>query len=442
MFRKFLILWSGQFVSVLGSELTAFAIGVWIYQQSSSLSRYAIFSVLSLFPVFFLAPLSGVIIDRVNRRLAILMSDLGTAICILTIFFLSFYNKLEIWHIYIILPVTAVFSSMLRPAYEAAIAQLVPDNRLGRANGLYQLSESVPEIVCPLLGSLILFNIGLHGVVLTDFITFIVGIACTLSISLPDLHQVGQRTPLTAKSILSDLIEAVECLKEEKGLSGFFACLVLISFLVAVGRIVFIPYILSFAPKSMLGVYLAIGGGAMVATSVLISYFGHPKRLVNGIGKAMILLGFGIILLCCRTSAMIFCSGIICLYAGLALYFSYSITFWQLKIEKIKQGRILAFRISLSNLACILAYLLTGSFVDRVLTPALDHNAVVKKFFLTELLIGTSQGISMGYVLLTVGLMVITCGIFVCFNPCFLRLYKLAVGCPQAENEARILAED
>jgi len=408
--RRFYILWAGQLVSMVGSELTAFVLAIWIYQQHGSLSQYAIFSVVSLLPTLFISPFSGAIIDRINRRWAIIICDIGAAVGPVAILGLLWAGHLEVWAIYVALLVASVFSSAQASAYPAAVAQLVPRDKLAQANGLSQLRGSIPEILCPLLGGVLLARMGLEGVVTMDSLSFVVGIVATLAIVIPDLVRKEEPERLTPKALLADIADAVRHLRTHRDLGAFLVLLVLISFFHAIGRIVFIPYMLSFASESMLGIYLAIGGVAMVAASIAMSSLPRPRSLVQAMAITITIMGIGIALLSCRTSHIVFMIGLALLYAGIAIYASYATTFWQTKIKGEMLGRVFSLRISLGTLASILAYVLTGPLVERI-QVSFEQSTFVESFPLTRWLIGPERGVAMGYVLLASGLLVAACGV-------------------------------
>src|SRR5262245_31049102 len=71
----FLIVWFGQVVSLLGSGLTGFALGVWVYQQTGSATELSVILVCTRFPGVVISPIAGALVDRWDRRVAMLYSD-------------------------------------------------------------------------------------------------------------------------------------------------------------------------------------------------------------------------------------------------------------------------------------------------------------------------------------------------------------------------------
>src|SRR5688572_3249660 len=74
--RTFLIIWAGQVISLIGSQLTGFGLGVWVYEQNSSATEFALNLVAFIMPSIIFAPIAGMIVDRYDRRLVLMGSDL------------------------------------------------------------------------------------------------------------------------------------------------------------------------------------------------------------------------------------------------------------------------------------------------------------------------------------------------------------------------------
>jgi MFS family permease len=118
-FRTFLIIWFGQLVSLTGSGLTSFAVGVWVFLQTGSTTAYALILAFTSIPSLLVGPFAGALVDRWDRRKAMLLSDTGAAACTLIILLLLSSDKLQIWHLYLLLVISASFATFQWPAYSA-----------------------------------------------------------------------------------------------------------------------------------------------------------------------------------------------------------------------------------------------------------------------------------------------------------------------------------
>jgi len=85
--RVFIIVWLGQLVSLVGSGLTSFALGLWVYEQSGSVTQFALIGLFTALPNIVLSPLAGALVDRWDRRWAMILSDTGAGLCTLIMAF-------------------------------------------------------------------------------------------------------------------------------------------------------------------------------------------------------------------------------------------------------------------------------------------------------------------------------------------------------------------
>ena len=136
--QTFVFIWLGQVFSLLGSSLSEFALAVWVYQTTGSITHYALLSLFIHLPSIFISPFAGVMVDRWSRRQAMIVSDSITGVTALAIMFLVFSQQLQVWHIYIAVGISSVCNAFQWPAYISAISQLVPPQHLSRANGMVQ----------------------------------------------------------------------------------------------------------------------------------------------------------------------------------------------------------------------------------------------------------------------------------------------------------------
>ena len=147
----FYIVWLGQVISLVGSGLTSFALGVWVFQRTDSITQFALIGLFTVLPRVLLSPLIGPLVDRWDRRWAMILSDTGAGLSTLTIVLLLYGGRLEIWHIYLLAAVSAAFGTIQWPAYMASTTLLVPKGNLGRANGMSQFGQAASEILAPAL---------------------------------------------------------------------------------------------------------------------------------------------------------------------------------------------------------------------------------------------------------------------------------------------------
>jgi MFS family permease len=141
--RTFFVIWSGQLVSTIGSGLTGFALGVWIYQETGSVTLFAMNMLAFAIPNLLVSPIAGVVVDRWDRRWVMILSDTGAGLATLSIAILYLTGNLQVWNIILATAVNAAFSTFQWPAYSAVTTLLVPKEQLGTSPPIY-----LPCLLC------------------------------------------------------------------------------------------------------------------------------------------------------------------------------------------------------------------------------------------------------------------------------------------------------
>jgi MFS transporter, DHA3 family, macrolide efflux protein len=184
---SFMLIWFGQLVSVLGSALSRFALGIWIYEQTQSVSLFVLMAFFDAIPGIIAAPFAGVLVDRWNRRWMMILSDATAALATLTIAIVIATGQLQVWHIYLAVMVSSVCGALQWPAYASAITLLVPKQHLGRANGMVQLADGLARIGAPVLAVIFATVMPLQGILFIDLATFLVALCTLLIVRVPDI---------------------------------------------------------------------------------------------------------------------------------------------------------------------------------------------------------------------------------------------------------------
>ena len=208
--QTFFIVWIGQVISFLGSKLTEFALGFWIldrtYQDTGTITQFALTILFMYLPKVIISPLAGVLVDRWNRRSAMILSDLGTGIVTIVILALVGSNNLAVWHIYLALTISSSLNAFQQPAYIAAIAQLVPPDNLSRANGMVQASFAIAKIAAPAIAGLLMKFFGLETILCIDIATFLAAIVTLLSVKFPDFRRFNRKKKKVIDLVISDAV--------------------------------------------------------------------------------------------------------------------------------------------------------------------------------------------------------------------------------------------
>ena len=178
--RTFFTIWVGQLVSLLGSQLTGFAMGVWVYDQTHSVTMLALVQVAMQIPYVVFSPLAGVFADRWNRRTAMIVSDFGSGLSVLAVAVLFITHHLQVWMVIPINLWMATFQTLMWPSFSAATTLLVPKQHYGRASGFTQLGEALPAIAGPAIAGVLYVTIRIGNMALLDFASYIFAVVLML----------------------------------------------------------------------------------------------------------------------------------------------------------------------------------------------------------------------------------------------------------------------
>lgn len=396
--QKFIILWIGQLASLTGSQLTGFALGVWVYQQTQSTTLFALMTALNVIPVILLSPLAGSLADRWNRRNAMLLGDLGSGICTMILAVCAWQGFLPIPLLALLTALNTAFSSFMRPAFTAAIAQLVPAEKLAPANSMLQLSYAIGALIAPLAGGLLLSNIGLWGVLSIDVATFLVAVVTQLAVQIPSLPQTNEAS--SAVTSLGDHpLYAWKFLRERPGLLALLLFFTSTNFLTGLCQVLMTPLILSFTNVSVLGAILSAGGAGMLVGGGLLGFLSDRRSRISAIVTFSLLGGGVLILVALKTSIALWFVGAFLFFLGMPLTHGSGQMIFQNKVPLAEQGRIFAFNEAVAGSALPISYLIAGPLSDRVFEPVMQPNGLLASSAGQLLGTGPGRGIALLFVI-------------------------------------------
>ena len=405
--KTFAIIWLGQVVSLVGSGLTSFALGVWVFERTGSATEFALIGLAAVLPRVLLSPLAGAIVDRWDRRRVMIAADLGAGLSTLLVILLLAMGRLELWHIYVLTLASAAFGTVQWPAFMAVITLLIPQKNLGRANGMVQFGQASSEILSPALAGVLMGPIGLEGVILIDVVTFVFAVGTLLLVRLPQPAAGAMDTPEKG-AIWQDLTFGWRYIFARPGLRGLLLFFAAVSFLWGMVGALIVPLILSWTSSDTLGAVISIAGLGMLVGSLVMSIWGGPRRRVNGILAFELLSGVCFVLIGLRPSFWPVAAGAFGAHVTIAIVFGSNQAIWQSKVAPDIQGRVFATQQMVTRAASPLAYLLAGPLADRVFEPFMAGGGALATGFGQVLGTGAGRGIGLLFVLMGVAKMAVS----------------------------------
>ncbi len=407
----FALIWLGQLVSLTGSGLTNFAVGVWVYQSTGSATQYALISFFTFLPLFVLSPVMGVLVDRWDRRRVMLLGDVGAGLSTLALWILLVTGRLEIWHIYLTTTINSACSAFQRLAYSTSTTLLVPKKHFSRASGLIQLEHAAARVVTPLLAAMLVAMIDIQGVVLTDVATFIFALFTLLIVRVPrpETSVAGQES---RGSFLSEATFGWTYVKARPGLLGLLLFFAAVNIAVDMTIVLITPLVLSFTGASALGTILSVGGIGMLCGGVVMSVWGGPKRRINGVYGFILLGGIATLLGGLQPSALLVAMAVFMFFFTAPFVSGCAHAIWQSKVEPDLQGRVFAVRPLLAYPTTCIAYLLAGPLADYVFEPLLAKGGPLAGSIGQIIGTGPGRGIGLLYIVLGIFTVLVTIGAY------------------------------
>lgn len=398
--RTFFTIWIGQLISILGSGLTSFALGVWIFQQTGRATPFAITVLFGSLPAVLLGPVAGSVADRFSRKKVMLLADTGNAIITLAGYFLFLSGQLEIWNIYVIALVGSVFSAFQEPAFSASVVMIVPKKDLTRANGLSQMSGALGNLVPPLIAGLLFGLIGLKGIFLIDFITYFAALGTLMISRIPQPERIE---PKEKTSQWHEAMAGWRFLRLNGGLLGLVFYFALVNFMINFAAVLTSPMILASFSPAILGYVQTAGGVGMLIGSVLLSVWGGSKKKILSIMIFITISSLGLALAGLRPNAFLIAAGYFVMLFVIPLANGSSQAIFQVKVPLDLQGRVFAMRSMISRSIMPIAFLTAGPLADLVFTPMLSEGGVLSNTFVAQL-VGVGPGRGIGFIFVIAGL--------------------------------------
>ena len=184
--RAFTVVWFGQLISLIGTAMTQFALPIYVFGKTGRVQELALLGLAFTLPLILVSPVAGAIVDRSNRKLMMILSDLVSGLMTIVVLILFQLEVLEIWHLFITAAISGTFQAFQWPAFSAAISVMLPKTQYGRAQGMLSMAESGSGILAPVLAGAMLAVVGLQAILVIDIVTFLFAIGALLVVQIPD----------------------------------------------------------------------------------------------------------------------------------------------------------------------------------------------------------------------------------------------------------------
>jgi MFS transporter, DHA3 family, macrolide efflux protein len=413
--RTFIVVWLGQFVSTIGSNMTGFAIEIWAWEITGKATSLTLVGFFGLLPSIIISPISGVIVDKFNRKLLMMLGD--TIAVLTTIMLLLLYqnNQLQIWHLYLIAAINGTFNQFQYLAYSASVALMVPKQHYTRVSSMDFISGYGSNILAPPLAGYLYKFIGLTGIAGIDIVTFLFAIISVLLVKIPQVSKTDNENQ-ESENIWQQLGFGLRYILARKSLLALLIANLLFWLPHDIGDSLYSPMILSRTNNDtfVLGSLAAAAGFGGVTGAIIVSIRGTFRRKIKGVLLGMIGAGLSKIIFGLGRTPWIWIPAQFCSSCNFPLNGSSDNAIWLAKVAPNLQGRVFAARSLLLQLVSAFGLLIAGALADNIFTPALAEGGSLIGIFGGIFGTGAGAGIALLYVICAVCmLMVGICGFYV-----------------------------
>jgi MFS family permease len=402
-----MIVLAGQAVSILASTMVEFALSIWVYERTSSATVLGGMTAAFTVPFLLLTPLAGAMVDRYNRKLMMMASDITAGIGTLAMLLLYLFGGLQNWHFYMINAVIGIGTAFHMPAYSAAITTMVPKEHYGRANGMMSFVEAGPGIAAPMLAGLLLPLVGLEGILIIDLGALLLALLTLAIVHIPQPARTAEGLE-GAGNLWREAVYGFRYILKRPSLVGFVVILFFTNFLCGFCNAVYTPLILARTGNDsvVLGSARAAAAVSFAVGGLVFSIWGGLKRRIHGflLGWAIFWLFGAVIFALFRDVTAWVILNLACgIFATLGVTSGQALL--QTKVAPDVQGRVFAARRLLTWAPDMITPVLGGAMADYWMEPAMRSGGWLSNSF--SWLVGTGAGSGMALQMFIFGILTI-----------------------------------
>lgn len=369
--KTFIILWSTQSLSQLGSTMTNFALTLWLYQKTGSALRTALLSICSYAPYVVLSIFAGALSDRWDKKKTMLVCDTLAACCSVAVFILLKTENLMPVHLYLLNAVNGLMNTVQQPAGDVAMTLITPKEYYQKTSGLRSLSNSLVTVLNPVLATALFAFAGLEAVIYTDLLTFAVAFCALLFlVKIPDVSQTASGREPFGEAVKAGL----KYLEKNRLILWLILFLAGVNLVASAFDAVLPAYVLprENGGEKVLGVVTSCAGIAMLAGSLITTLLPAPKNRIRVIYVTMLIsLGTENFVLAFSRTPLLWCAAQIIGWLLVPVMSANLDVILRTTIPVDMQGRVYSCRNTLQFFTIPVGFFFGGLLVDELCEPVM-----------------------------------------------------------------------
>ncbi len=361
-FSKFLLLWAGGLVSAIGGGLTSFGLGVYVFNLTGSAASMALVTLLAFLPTLLLSVPAGVLADRYDRRILMMVGDGCSALGILYLLFCMLQGEAALWQICTGVCISAVFSSLLEPAYRATVTDLLTEEEYSRASGMVSIAGSARYLLSPILAGILLSVSDIKLLLLIDIGTFLLTVVSTAVVK----KGIAVKKMEKENSFGESLRQGWKAITDRQGVLWLILASSVMTCFMGALQVLAEPMILDFADSATLGVGETVCACGMLASGLVLGIRGIRRGYVRILSISLFLAGLCMIGFGIRENIYVICLFGFLFFAMLPLANNCLDYLVRTNIPDELQGRAWGMIGFLSQIGYVVAYGTAGVAADGI----------------------------------------------------------------------------
>ena len=361
-YGRFLLLFAGEFISAIGGGLTSFGLGLYIFRQTGSATHMALLSLLGFLPGLVLKVPAGVLADRYDRRLLMMIGDGLSGLGVLFILLCMLGGNCQLWQIYVGTTISSVFSALLEPSFTATITDLLTKEQYSKANGLISLAGSSRYLFAPVLAGFILAVSDIKVILVIDICTFFVTIFAAAVVR----KCIKSNACKVSEPFFASMKEGWQAIAGKRGMLALIITTSVICLFMGVFQVLGEAFVLAFADAQTLGIVETVAASGMLVTSVVLGIKGIKKNFQRTLCLGLMAAGAGMAMFAATQNVYVICIFGFIFFAALPFANNSLDYLIRTNIPAELQGRAWGFAGFISQLGYVIAYALCGVVADLI----------------------------------------------------------------------------
>lgn len=396
--KNFYKLWLGELISNIGSGMTAFALSVYIYGKTGSVSYVSLITLLSFMPSIILSPIGGLLADRYDRRLLMIIGDLFSGLGLVYILWSIQAGEKSIVPIFIGITFSSIFTSLLEPSYRATLTDILEEENYAKASGLIQVAGSAKYLISPVIAGIVLSVADIRVILLLDIMTFIT--TCLMIFLVR--KSINSEMKNYKKDSFKELLEGLFIIKENRGVYSLVIVMFFVCFFMGFIQILIRPMILALSSVKTAGMMESLCAVGLLIGSLWIGIAGIKKNYSKILAVACFFCGIFMSMTGVNENLAIIGISTFLFFSTLPFMNSCADVLVRVSVPNELQGRVWGLISLITQMGTVIAYIISGVMADYVFEPMFNKNGLLVKNI--GMIIGTGKGRGIGFMLILSGM--------------------------------------